>query len=88
LVGVTRVAGGDACNCKRKAKRHMRGIAICAESDFPTGETLEGTERRVVSCFPRIPNLQRGLSFVDVACPFNAEAPVNLVATMSAVAAD
>jgi hypothetical protein len=64
------------------------GIAIGTEADFPTGKTLEGTERRVVSGFPRIPNLQWGLALIHVARALNPEHPVNFVATMSAVAAD
>lgn len=66
----------------------MRGVSVGSEADFAASETLEGTERGVVSGFPRFINLQRSLSFVDVASPIHTKAAVNFMTTMSAVSTD
>jgi hypothetical protein len=86
LVGVSGVTGGDARDGQRKAQRHMGGIAICSEADFASSEYFKGTQGSVVACFPSFPDSQRRLSFINVARPFNAEAPVNLVSAMAAIA--
>jgi hypothetical protein len=66
----------------------MRGVAVCAEADFAAREDVHELQHRVSARFPCLPNAKGSLSFVDVTRPFNAEATVFFVATMSAVAAD
>ena len=51
-MGVAGVTARNARDRERKAQRKMSGIAVCAETDFPTNETLEGTEWGVVARFP------------------------------------
>ena len=66
----------------------MSGITICAEANTAASETFEGSERRIVAGFPRFINLQRSLTLIHVTRAFHTEAPVNFVATVSAIAAD
>lgn len=66
----------------------MHRITVCAETDFATSETLEGSERRIVSGLPRIINLQRSLPLIHVTSALNAMTPVKFVATVPAIAAD
>jgi hypothetical protein len=66
----------------------MRGVTVCAEANFPSGETLETTQQRVVSGFPWLPDLQRSLTGIYVACPFHTVFTVNFMTPMDAIAAD
>ena len=87
-MGIACPPGRNSGDGKGKGKGNVGRIAICAETDFPTGETLETTQGRIVSGFPRIINLQWSLSLVDITSPFHTEATVFFVATVSAIAAD
>ena len=73
---------------QRKGQRDMRGVAVGSETDFPTNETFETTQGGIVSGFPRIPDLKRGLSLVHIACPLNPVTPVNFMTTMATVSTD
>ena len=66
----------------------MSRIAIGPETDFPTNETFETTQGRIVARLPRIPDLKRRLSLIHVASPFHSVFSVNLMTTVSAIAAD
>ena len=66
----------------------MRGVTVCAEANFAASETLEGTEWGIVARLPRIPDLKRSLSFIDVTRALHTKAAVNFVATVSAISAD
>lgn len=87
-MAISRVATGNARDREGEAKRHMGWVTIGSETDFPTGETIHELQGGVSSRFPCLPNAKRGLSFVDVTRPFHAEATVNFVATVSAIAAN
>jgi len=87
LVGIARVTGGNASNGEGEAKRHVGGVAVGSEANFPTGENVHELKGRVSSRFPSFPNTKRSLPFVDVAGSLNAEATVFFVATVSAIAA-
>jgi hypothetical protein len=82
------VTGGNASNGEGEAKRHVGGVAVGSEANTSASEHFKGTQGGVSARFPCLPNAKGSLSFVDVTRPFNAEATVNLVATMSAIAAD
>jgi hypothetical protein len=45
----------------------MDGVAVCAETDFPSGESLETTQGRIIAGFPCFPNPLGSLAYVDVA---------------------
>jgi hypothetical protein len=64
------------------------GVAVRAEADFAAREAIHELKGGVSARFPRFPNAKRCLSFVDVACPFNAVFSVDFVATMPAVSAN
>ncbi len=87
-MGVTRVTGGDACNCKRKRYGEMSRVPVCAETDFPTYEAIHELQGGVSARFPSFPDAKRGLSFINVTRPFHPVFSVNLVATVSAITAD
>lgn len=87
-MGVARVTRSDTRDCKGKGQRDVHGIAICAETDFPTGETLETTQGRIVSGFPRIINLQWSLPLIHVTSPFHSVFSVNFMTAVSAISAD
>ena len=87
-MGVARVTRSHARDCKGKGQGNVHRIAVCAEADFATSETLEGSERRIVSGLPRIPDLKRSLPLIDVTSPFHSVTPVNLMTTVAAIAAD
>lgn len=78
----------NASDRERKGQRNVHSITVCAETDFATSETLEGSERRIVSGLPRIINLQRSLPLIHVTSALNAMTPVFFVATVAAVSAD
>ena len=42
----------DTRDREREAQRDMHGVSVGAETNFPSGETLEGTKQRVVSSPP------------------------------------
>jgi len=45
----------------------MSRITVCAESDFPSGESFKGTQGRVSARLPSPPDAQGGLANIDVA---------------------
>ena len=87
-MGVACVTACDSGDGKGKGKGKMSGIAVCAETDFPTGETLEGSERRIFSGFPRIPDLKRSLPLIDVTSALNPVTPVNFMTTVATISTD
>jgi hypothetical protein len=82
------VTGSDARDRERKAKRKMSRITVRAETDFPSGETLETTQQRVVSGPPSAPDSLWGLPGVDVASALHTEATVFFVAAMDTGSTD
>lgn len=66
-MGVTCVTGSNSGNCKRKGNRNMDGVAVCAETDFPSGESLETTQGRIIAGFPCPVNPLWCLANIDVA---------------------
>jgi hypothetical protein len=77
----------NARDGKGKAKRKMSRITVRAETDFPSGESLETTQQRVVARFPSPPNTLRSVPGVDVASPFHTVFTVNFMTPMHAIAA-
>ena len=66
----------------------MRGIAIGSETNFAASEAVHELEGGIIARFPRIPDLKRCLSLIDVTRAVNAKAAVYLMTTVSAVSAD
>jgi hypothetical protein len=62
----------------------MDGVAVCAETDFPSGESLETTQGRIIAGFPCFPNTLWSLAGVHIAGTFHPVTTVNLVTAMDA----
>lgn len=65
-MGVACPPGGNTRDGKGKGQGDVHGVAVGAEADFPTNETLETTQGGIVSGFPRPPDSKLRLARVDV----------------------
>jgi hypothetical protein len=81
------VTRSDTRDREGEAKRKVSGVTICSETDATASEHFKGAQGGIVARFPRLPDLKRGLALIHVARAFNPEHTVNLVSTMSAIAA-
>ena len=88
MVGVTGVTRSHTRDSQRKGKGDMGRVTVGTEADFAAGETLETTQGGIVSGFPRIINLKRGLALIHVARALHSMTPVNFVTTVSTVSTD